>query len=173
MITIPNHYSEDRIINAYTPINKIDNNIYLGSILAFNTPSIFKHLNIKHIICLRYVDSYLINNVLKEDNNINIHKFYMSHDQFLYMKNKFDYIFNQVTNILNKAIENNENVFIHCRSGQHRSVTILTGYLMKKYSIGWNNAFNIIQKQRLCADDMYILDDNFNVQLNPKASFCG
>ena len=46
-------------------------------------------------------------------------------------------------------------VFLHCRSGMHRSVAVATGYLMVRELAPWDRAFQFVRCARPCASDRY------------------
>ena len=46
-------------------------------------------------------------------------------------------------------------VLVHCRSGQHRSVAVVVGYLMISQWADWDAAFTFVRRLRPCADDEY------------------
>lgn len=57
----------------------------------------------------------------------------------------------KIFNILNKYIENKENVLIHCAHGMFRSVSFVIYYLMKKYKMDAKNALKFIREKRSIA----------------------
>ena len=156
-------YGEEKIISTFCPINKIIDHLFLGNVIAFNTPDLFYFLKIKHVISLRAVDDHLLKLVLEENPNISHHKFYFSHQEFVNNEEKFCQIFEKIWTIINNALLRKENVFIHCRSGQHRSVTMLAGVLMKMFNYDWKTAFEIIKNKRMCVEEKFILTNDFKV----------
>jgi protein-tyrosine phosphatase len=129
------------IINQYyfffsSPTHIIDN-IYLGS--AFNAASYqtLKDLNIKHIINVTqeitpYFDNY-------EEFNYKIYKLYDNNQDDIekYLDDSYNYIINNVDNIL-----------VHCYMGSSRSATIVIYYLMKKYSMTFEESINLVKEKR-------------------------
>lgn len=140
--------TEDRIFDRssmfdqYTtffcsPTHIIDN-IYLGS--AFNAAnySQLSNLNIQVII-----------NVTKE---ISI---YFPND---YIYKKFELYDNGLDDGLDKylfeiynfiKLHKNKNIFIHCKMGASRSVSVLLYYLMKEHNMKLNNAIEFVKEKRM------------------------
>src|SRR3989344_4674866 len=56
--------------------------------------------------------------------------------------------FNSAFNLIDEAVQKNENILIHCHVGVSRSPTIVASYLMKKYNISSSHALRIIKKKR-------------------------
>lgn len=129
------------IYNQYTTFfcspNHIIDNIYLGS--AFNAAnySQLSDLGIEVII-----------NVTKE---ISIH----FPDNYIYKKfelydNKDENIEEYLTEIYEfmKTFKNKK-IFIHCKMGASRSVSVLLYYLMKEYDMDLHSAINFIKEKRM------------------------
>lgn len=62
---------------------------------------------------------------------------------------------------INNAIQENKNVLIHCMAGISRSVSILTYFYMKKYSLNFNQSLQFIKNKRTIAKP----NSSFEIQL--------
>lgn len=52
---------------------------------------------------------------------------------------------------INKALEKQEKVLVHCRQGVDRSPTVVAAYLMAKYGLTYNEAYNAVLSRRIIA----------------------
>lgn len=46
------------------------------------------------------------------------------------------------------ALERKENVLVHCKGGMSRSPAILCSYLMRKYGLTFDQAYEILKQRR-------------------------
>lgn len=58
-------------------------------------------------------------------------------------------------NFIQKAVNNKENILIHCFQGKSRSVTLIVGYLMKYHKMTRDQALELIRKVRPIASPNY------------------
>jgi hypothetical protein len=145
--------SDEHIISCFTPVNKVCENLYIGSQLVYKFSELLYHLRIRHIIAIRITNLEEAVQVC-EENAIILHNLNTRHSQF---KKEFPILMNQVETIIDK-IPKDERILICCRSGQHRSVAVVCGLLMKKYNVNYKNAFEFVKDIRKCADDEYIVN---------------
>ena len=154
------------VLSYYTPINKIENNIYVGSVHAFYYPSIFLDLDIQVIISLTNPSINIKNETMNDTLNriinkdtIEWKKYYLSHSIFedsdRNTSEEFILTIFTILKIIHKADYNNKKVFIHCKSGMHRSIAICCCYLILKYNSDWSTVFNKIKNIRQCSDPKY------------------
>ena len=126
------------VANVREPISQITNNIFLGNMLGAENSTIMNNNNIKYIInCTRTIPNYFESNYTYL--RIPIDDTFSQH-----IENYFDITYDFIT----KAIDNNNNIFIHCHAGVSRSATILIAYLMRKNNIDVNTALNIVKNKR-------------------------
>ena len=52
-------------------------------------------------------------------------------------------------NRIDRELKNGCKILVCCQQGKDRSAAILTMYLMTKYYVPWNKAFNYIKSKRL------------------------
>ena len=148
------------VISAFTPVNKITSQFFLGSVLAYKHPELLRHLQIRHIIALRHNNAQEAQQVCNKL-SISLWNFDTRHANF---RTSFKDTIRQIEDIL-KLIPSGERVFFHCRSGQHRSVCIVVALMMKRMNLTLEDAFGHIQHHRPCAELQYI------PVLNPDGSF--
>ncbi len=141
---------DNHIISAFTPVNKVCENLYIGSQLVYKFSDLLYHLRIRHIIAIRITNLDEAVQVC-EENSITLHNLNTRHSQF---KKEFPILMNQVETIM-QNIPKDERVLICCRSGQHRSVAIVCGLLMKKYNLKYKNAFEYVKDIRKCSEAEY------------------
>ena len=123
--------------------NLIIKNLYLGNINYANNLEFLHSNNIGAIInCTEnepfndyFNDKYkfrLSINDSKNEENIN----------------KFKLEIINCINFIEKCLDKNIQVYVHCYWGLMRSATVVTGYLIKKYKIPYKDAINIIKEKR-------------------------
>lgn len=117
-------------------ISKITDLLYLGSLFSTH-PTIIETNNIKHIVSLgakpcKNQDSLFF------DVDDNIHQV---------VKMKTD-VLPLSYNFINAAIERKEKVLVHCMAGQSRSASVVIYFLMKRYSMTFENAYEYVKLRR-------------------------
>jgi dual specificity phosphatase 12 len=65
---------------------------------------------------------------------------------------KIQQFFNEVHEFIDKAIDNKENVLVHCKGGMSRSASMLCSYLMRKFSLSFDEAYKILKERRPIVD---------------------
>lgn len=112
------------------------------------------------ILYIPYNDDIKQNLWENNDGNINIVRYIDS----IYELNKTQEKVNNYKNkpmieiaydFINNAIENNQNILIHCMAGISRSVSAIIYFLMKKYNYNFNYSLYVIQNQRPIANPNY------------------
>ena len=135
-----------KIINNSASIdecNMIVPNLYLGNILGANNTEFLINNNIQSIVnCTKnepfneYFDNKYKHRLAiddsRDDENISIFKREIIH----------------AINFIDKSIEEDKAVYVHCYWGLMRSATVVAGYLIKKYNLTTEEAINIIKEQR-------------------------
>jgi hypothetical protein len=159
-ITVHEYYTVDQIIEAYVPITKIIDNLFLGNILAFNSPKIFSDLKIKHVIALRWIDPRILKTFKQANPDSNIYCFNLRHKDFEQNTDKLKRAITDILNIVDGA--GVSNVYIGCRSGLHRSVGIMCRVLMSKLDVSSSQAFELIKSKRSIADNIFCPKDSSN-----------
>ncbi len=157
MLTLLNEYenkaSENRKNNFEPPV-KIFDNIYIGNINSVVDEQL-KNLGITHII--------IAGKKLKNKHHNNFQNLELLIDDSLEQE-IITYI-----NISNNFIDsfNDNKILIHCYSGISRSSTILIGYIMHKYKMNFDTAYNYLKNIYPKAHP----NDNFKNQLRQLNSF--
>ena len=127
-------------------------NIYLGNIQSAYQKEFLKEKGITHIITAVLG----VSPIFPDDfTYLNINSIDYDNDNL--MTN-----FNKTNDFINKCIEKNGKVLIHCICGVSRSVTITCAYLMKNKNINPNEAIEFIKEKRPIAEP----NCGFKKQLN-------
>jgi predicted protein tyrosine phosphatase len=138
-----------KCLDVISKIGNIDNynviipNIYLGNLNCANDVNFLKNNNIQAIInCTEQepFNEYFIDkskfrlsvNDSKEEDNIN--------------KFKDDII--DAIEFIDKNMEENKILYIHCYWGLMRSATVVAGYLIMKYKLDYESAIELVKEQR-------------------------
>ena len=138
------------IISFLTPPTLIIDNIYLSSCLGASNSYLLSRYNIKYIINLATTVPNFFSNMeylkidIKDDG------------QKKFTKQTLDkaYDFIEYSQLQNK------NILIHCFMGRSRSVTVIIYYLMKKFSLNYDQAIDIIKNQRNYVNPSQIFKEN-------------
>ncbi|EFC46621.1 predicted protein, partial [Naegleria gruberi] len=119
--------------------SKITDNLYLGDINdAMNVPELKNH-NITNIVtCVKSLEPFYPNEGFSY---LNLHLYDMSDEQI-------DHTFDESFNYIDKCLNNNENVLIHCMKGKSRSASILIAYLMRKNQWSYFNTLQFVKQKR-------------------------
>ncbi len=143
------------VSDAYTPGQYIKHNMVLGSLLAYENfyLSFFKMCNIKHIVSLKPIP--LDKHQVLVEHGIDVHVINCPHRVF---KERYNYVLNVTNEIVKQAKMENVNVFINCRSGQHRSVAIVASILMIMENATYNDAYQFIKDRRSCVEMNYMVN---------------
>lgn len=56
--------------------------------------------------------------------------------------------FESSSEFIRKALESNGKVLVHCYFGMSRSATLVIAYIMKKYRMGFNDAYELVRQKR-------------------------
>ena len=121
-------------------ISQITNNIFIGNFTSsrcktnLTDKNISAILNISGIEVNPYTSNYLFFDI-NDNPSENIKA-----------------IFNQCFEFIDKNVENNKNVLVHCQMGISRSTTIVIYYLMKKNNIKFQDAYDIVKNKRSVAN---------------------
>jgi protein-tyrosine phosphatase len=116
-------------------INKILDNLWVSNVYTAKNHHILRHNNIKHVLSL-----YPVN--LKPEFNqlyVNVYDF-AGADIQKHFDQTFDFI--------DEHRNNGDAVLVHCHVGRSRAATIVIHYLMKKYKISFEKAYNYLKTKR-------------------------
>ncbi len=133
-------------------IDKIIDYIYLGTIDDVNQIDLLNRLDIKHVISVGEFPRIKSEDV--QYYTFDIVDLYGSYfptdpneDDSIHKRN-MERIIEEAYEIIERAVQQRENILIHCRSAISRSPTVLAGYLMKKYNYTFDRAKDIIMAER-------------------------
>ena len=62
--------------------------------------------------------------------------------------------FSEVHNFIDEALNNGQNVMVHCLAGAHRAGTTGVSYMMKAGKMSFNEALRVAKTQRPVVDPM-------------------
>ena len=123
-------------------ITEIIDRIYIGSYLNANNFEELEKNNIKYILncaieCKNIYEDKIkyLKLDIKDQNNFPIQDYFEKGNQFI-----------------RESLNNNDgNIFIHCKEGKSRSITLLMAYLIKYQNENTNSAYKIIKAKRQSA----------------------
>lgn len=125
-----------------TSLSKIDNNLYLGGIIGASNSNLISRLRITSIVQI------LSHNVIM-----------VIHKKIRYLKINIDDLPNvsiirvvyAAVKFINRELENNGVVLIHCAAGVSRSASVAVAYFMAKHNLSYEAALEKVKKGRRCA----------------------
>lgn len=118
-------------------IRQIHNYLYLGSVFATH-PAVIKSHHIAHIVSLGPKSCQPINSMLHfdvEDTETESAK----------MKRE---VFPQTYTFIANAIEQKQNVLVHCSAGKSRSATVVIYYLMVRFRLRFDDVLTYVLTQK-------------------------
>jgi protein-tyrosine phosphatase len=118
----------------YSPCQEIVSNLYLGSSFnAYNLNELKKN-NINVIINISDdIDNF-------HENKFIYYKFKISDNN----SDDITEILNTTYDIINKHLDDGDNILVHCYMGASRSASVVIHYLMKKYKLSYDTAKGIV-----------------------------
>ena len=132
-------------------ITEVFPNIYIGNLATIYDKKLLDDLAIKNIIsAVAGIDQPYPTNY----NYLNIELIDSEYENIVSH-------FNKSNNFIQKSLDNNEKILIHCICGVSRSATLVIAYLL---SIKYNNLQNILDELRI-KRDIINPNDNFIKQL--------
>ena len=125
-------------INTEFMVNEIIDNVYLGDFASACNKEQLKNLGITHIITVvRGMEE-----MFPDDFN------YLLLDIGDNYDNNISQYFDKCNNFIDKALENNGKVYIHCMYGISRSATIMCAYLLHSKNMSVTEGLNHIKSIR-------------------------
>nr|CAD2177950.1 unnamed protein product [Meloidogyne enterolobii] len=125
-------------------INKILDCIFIGDIFSNDEINIEK-FKIQTVLTLSSQPLALEKRII----GVNYQFIYMLdvENQNIFSSN----ILQKTFNLLQKCLENNQSILVHCESGISRSVTIIIAFLMKQNNWSYLNSFNFLKEKHSIA----------------------
>ncbi|CAF0731919.1 unnamed protein product [Adineta ricciae] len=130
-------YSNSKIFSA----DKIDDHLWLGDIDSSENHQALDDLQITHILTV--LDFCPEHDQAAKRIRKHVHA-YDFHTADLIGEFESCYQF------IDQAVNNDQNVLIHCHAGMSRSATIACAYLMKKYNLSYETALEQLRMKRPC-----------------------
>lgn len=134
------YYQEPTLIIKYLGGSKL----FLGGISLYGTNSLqtIKSLEITHILNVAAEIKWDENILNKE--NIKV-KHIPAFDIESY---NIGYHFEEAFNYIDNALKQNGKVYVHCAVGVSRSPTIVISYIMRRYSMSYEDTYNYVKRLR-------------------------
>jgi dual specificity phosphatase 12 len=132
----------DFMASFLTPMHKIDNNLYLGGLMAANNYSLLTQNGIRSI-----VQALSKNTPVTKHPGFNYHVLELDDApsaniaQFIPEAIKF----------IDRELMSGKTVLIHCAAGISRSSSVAVAYFMVKYNFTYDEALAKVRKGRGCA----------------------
>ena len=126
-------------------IDKVIDHLYIGNIYTALNEDILKEHNIQAVVNCTTDIPFLECDFIKDGYRCALEDD-KSEEQ---MENMLD-LFDHILDIIKTHIDNNENVFVHCRAGVQRSASIVVAYLMKYNKINLEKATTYLKTIRHC-----------------------
>jgi protein-tyrosine phosphatase len=115
-------------------------NLFLGSSFnAFNKSELDKK-NIS--VVLNITDE--INNFYETENNITYYRFPIRDNNI----DDISSILEESYNVIEHHLGMEDRILVHCYMGASRSASVVMNYIMKKYSVSYEQTLNLIKKER-------------------------
>jgi protein-tyrosine phosphatase len=133
--------------------------LYLSGIDCINETILDKY-NIKHVISV-------MNNPPKLSDKYNQFCIPINDDFSAVIRPYFE----SAHQIINDALNNGENILIHCYAGISRSATIVISYIMKRNSFTDNDAITFVRNKRNIIDPNFVFCyalQNYGKELQPE-----
>ncbi|XP_063630009.1 uncharacterized protein LOC134801406 [Cydia splendana] len=115
--------------------------LYLSNIKAAQDINVLRHLNITHVLT---IEAHRIPKSTFAASNIN-NLFIKAYDTS--QTNLMPY-FPMSNAFIEEALTSGGNVLVHCRFGVSRSATLVIAYLMQKYNMNYDQAFEYVKSKR-------------------------
>ena len=122
-------------LDKYNDIDKIDENLYLGNVMAANNVEDLKAKGIKKVLTVMDFE------IPKYDEKDFVHKVFYIED---YSGQNIIQYFGECLNF----IKGEENVLVHCMAGASRSATIVIAYLMWTKKMKFDDALEFAKNKR-------------------------
>ena len=136
------------------PYSMIIDNLWLGNFVSSSDEKFLINKNIKLIVNLSKDLKFIEKN--EEIKNIQFFRIPIHDNLSKESDNGLIEYFDNAYKIIDKHLENNEGVLIHCKAGMQRSATLVALYLMKKMNIKFSEAKKIIVSKRFVAFKPFI-----------------
>ncbi|OMJ96209.1 hypothetical protein SteCoe_167 [Stentor coeruleus] len=129
-------------ISSISQCDDLEYSIYISDIQAANDLTLLRNNDINSILTIGY------NKPLAYPSIKGGYKHLALEDN-----GKTDLLRNlpEICSFLEKQLKKG-NTLVHCLKGQNRSCAVVIGFLMKKYSLRYENALEIVKKSRTCCE---------------------
>lgn len=127
------------------PIEKVDENVYIGNQIGAEDIAYLKNNRITHVINA----AAEIPNYHESTTGVKYFKLQLTDDPRPSVDNLLK-VLEPTYNFIISAIRSNPNarILVHCAAGISRSASIVIYYLMKRNTIGYDEALDLLRRQR-------------------------
>lgn len=125
-----------------TPMHKIDNNLFLGGLMAANNYSLLTQNGITSI-----VQALSKNTPMTRHQGIKYHTIDVDD---MPNANIVQYV-PEAIKFIDRELMSGKTVLVHCAAGISRSTSLVVAYFMVKYNIGFDEALARVRRGRGCA----------------------
>ncbi|RZF37440.1 hypothetical protein LSTR_LSTR013449 [Laodelphax striatellus] len=119
-------------------VAKITENLFLGSQDVALDQNLLVLNNITHVISLGIPVTHFPNIGCTYVNVLDLPEFDIRR------------VFDEVFEVINEVIDKKGKVFVHCNAGVSRSASVVIGYLMRTFRLGFEEAYEMVKAQRSC-----------------------
>jgi protein-tyrosine phosphatase len=128
-------------------MSQITKYIFLSSYNIANDHNILQKNNIKYILTIMSDDNNCVEPFCRKMKHYNDIKYFKINKNDVFVENIME-SFEDAYKFIDEAIENKQNILVHCYAGISRSPTIVASYLMKKLCISRDQALDMIKQKR-------------------------
>lgn len=123
-------------------LDEIENGLFLGNLTAAMNMDTLKSLNINHILTM---DSVPLPTYITEKSFLTTKYVHISDVP----KEDILHHLDECIEFINIALNKNQKILVHCYYGVSRSSSIIIAYIMKKYNLEYNQAFEFVKSKRI------------------------
>ena len=115
--------------------------LYLSGIAAAKNPSKLAELSITKIVCCCMCTEFPLSDEIKTSTYFRVEVEDMSREPI-------EMYFEEASDFISEALESNQGVLVHCRSGVSRSSTIVLAFLLTRMGMRLFDAFFLLRSKR-------------------------
>ena len=150
-MTTPEHLA----MAAAIPLTQLTPRLFVGSCRALDDGgSLLVQVGVTAIVSIAPKLSEETKASVRSNGFTEVHFIERSHREFDSHPESAEELIRMVHSLMD-ARGRSHVVFVHCRSGIHRSIAVVVGYLMVAERTSWRRAFSFVKLLRPCASNYY------------------